>query len=262
MVRRRITNTEFPLVVAHRGASADHPENTLVAFEAAIASGADGVELDVRLTADGVAVVLHDAETGVVTDGSGPVGGMRLAELKRLRVRGEEVPTLDEALEVLSGRATADLEIKNLPGEDDFDSPREAVVEAVAASVQRVGFRGDGPGVLVQLALDRARPRAVPEALTGFLTIGAIDPRAALVYVRSRGHDYVLPHVEALLGVGATFVAEAHEAGLRVGTWTVDEEDRLATLFGWEVDAVATNGRRAAVRSGIGSGPAPDVGRD
>jgi glycerophosphoryl diester phosphodiesterase len=248
MVRRRITSTEFPLVVAHRGASADHPENTLVAFEAAIASGADGVELDVRLTADGVAVVLHDAETGVVTDGSGPVGGMRLSELKRLRVRGEEVPTLDEALEVLSGRATADLEIKNLPGEDDFDSPREAVVEAVAASVQRVGFEGT---VLVSsfnwLSIERAR-ELLPQALTGFLTIGVIDPRAALVYARSRGHDYVLPHVEALLGAGAAFVAEAHEAGLRVGTWTVDEEDRLATLFGWEVDAVATNRPDAAVR--------------
>lgn len=248
MVRRRITSAEFPLVVAHRGASADHPENTLVAFEAAIAAGADGVELDVRLTADGVAVVLHDAETGVVTDGSGPVSGMRLAELKRLRVRGEEVPTLDEALEVISGRAIANLEIKNLPGEADYDSPREAVVEAVAASVQRVGFEGT---VLVSsfnwLSIERAR-ELLPGALTGFLTIGAIDPRAALVYARSRGHDYVLPHVEALLGVGADYVADAHEAGLRVGTWTVDEDDRLATLFGWEVDAVATNRPDAAVR--------------
>ena len=248
MVRRRITSAEFPLVVAHRGASADHPENTLVAFEAAIAAGADGVELDVRLTADGVAVVLHDAETGVVTDGSGPVSGMRLAELKRLRVRGEKVPTLDEALEVISGRAIANLEIKNLPGEADYDSPREAVVEAVAASVQRVGFEGT---VLVSsfnwLSIERAR-ELLPGALTGFLTIGAIDPRAALVYARSRGHDYVLPHVEALLGVGADYVADAHEAGLRVGTWTVDEDDRLATLFGWEVDAVATNRPDAAVR--------------
>ncbi|MEX2458330.1 MAG: glycerophosphodiester phosphodiesterase [Actinomycetota bacterium] len=241
MVRRRITSAEYPLVVAHRGESADHPENTLVAFEAAIAAGADGVELDVRLTADGVAVVLHDAETGVVTDGSGPVSGMRLGELKRLRVRGEEVPTLDEALGVLSGRATADLEIKNLPGEDDFDSPREAVVEAVAASLERVGFEGP---VLVSsfnwLSIERAR-ELLPEALTGFLTIGAIDPRAALVYARSRGHDYVLPHAEALLAAGEAFVVEVHRAGLRVGTWTVDEEDRLATLFGWGVDAVATN---------------------
>jgi glycerophosphoryl diester phosphodiesterase len=247
MVRRRITTAEFPLVVAHRGASADHPENTIVAFEAAVAAGADAVELDVRLTADGVAVVLHDAETGVVTDGSGPVHTLTLAELKRFRVGGEEVPTLDEALGVLSGRVTADLEVKNLPGEEAYDSPREAVVEAMVASLDRVAFSGT---VLVSsfnwLSIERAR-ELMPGVETGFLTISAIDPRAGLVYARSRGHDYVLPHVEALLQAGEAFVREVHESGLKVGTWTVDEEDRLATLFGWGVDAVASNRPALAV---------------
>src|SRR5687767_7161049 len=126
----RITDTEFPLVVGHRGSSADHPENTLVAFEAALAAGADAVELDVRLTADGEAVVLHDAEVGVVTDGSGLVHAMTLREIKRLRVGGEEIPTLGEVLVALSGRAVVNTEIKNLPGEESFDSPREAIVEA------------------------------------------------------------------------------------------------------------------------------------
>lgn len=235
-------------MVAHRGASSDHPENTLAAFEGAIAAGADAVELDVRLTADGIPVILHDAETGVVTDGSGPLDSMTLAEVKRLWVGGEEVPTLDEALSLLSGRVTVDVEVKNLPGEASFDSPREGVVHAVADSLQRVAFSGI---VLVSsfnwLSIERAR-ELLPEAETGFLTITGIDPRAALVYAKARGHDYVLPHVEALLQAGEAFVTEVHEAGLRVGTWTVDEEDRLATLFGWGVDAVASNVPAVAVR--------------
>jgi len=228
-------------VVAHRGASADHPENTLAAFEGAVHAGAEVVELDVRLTADGVAVVMHDAEVGAVTDGTGSVHSMNLADLKRLRVGGEEVPTLDEVLELASGRIGVDLEIKNLPGEEAFDSPREAIVEAVASALERTAFSGH---VLISsfnwLSIERAR-EVVPDAETGFLTIAAVDPRAAMVYVRARGHHYVLPHVEALLAAGEGFVAEAHAAGLRVGTWTVDEEDRLATLFGWGVDAVASN---------------------
>lgn len=248
MARGRITNEEFPLVVAHRGASADHPENTLAAFEAAIEAGADAVELDVRLTADGVPVVLHDAEVGVVTDGRGAVDELTLVEVKRLRVRGEEVPTLDEALEVLSGRAAVDVEVKNLPGEAAYDSPREAVVDAVAVALERVAFSGF---VLVSsfnwLSIERAREVA-PGVETGFLTIAGIDPHAALVYARSHGHDYVLPNVEALLPAGESFVAEAHASGVRVGTWTVDQEDRLDTLFGWGVDAVASNLPDLAVR--------------
>jgi glycerophosphoryl diester phosphodiesterase len=225
------------------------PENTLAAFEAAIGAGADAVELDVRLTADGVPVVLHDAEVGVVTDGAGTVHRMSLADVKRLRVRGEEVPTLDEVLELCSGRIGVDLEVKNLPGEEAFDSPREAAVEAIAAALDRRGFLGT---VLVSsfnwLSIERAR-EVMPGVETGFLTIAAIDPHAALVYARSRGHEYVLPHVDALVAAGEGFIAGAHADGLRVGTWTVDEEERLTTLFRWGADAVATNVPSRAVRA-------------
>ncbi len=235
-------------MVAHRGASADHPENTLRAFEAAVEARAEALELDVRLTADGVPVVLHDSEVGVVTDGAGALHTLSLAQVKRLRVGGEEVPTLDEVLELASGRIGVDLEIKNLPGEESFDSPREAIVEAVAEALERTGFSGR---LLISsfnwLSIERAR-ELMPGAETGFITISAIDPRAALVYARARGHDFVLPNVESLLAAGETFVAEAHAEGVLVGTWTVDEEDRLATLFGWGVDAVASNVPAVAVR--------------
>ena len=139
------------LVVAHRGASASEPENTLVAFEAALAAGADAVELDVRLTSDGVPVVMHDADVNASTDGSGFVHEMSLAQVKLLDASGGrgasvEVPTLAEALEVVGDRGGVDIEIKNLPGEPAFDSPREAVLEATLETLARSSF--DGPALI------------------------------------------------------------------------------------------------------------------
>ncbi len=234
--------------MAHRGASTEHPENTLVAFEAAVAAGADAVELDVRLTADGVPVILHDLDVSVVTDGTGHVHRMTLREVKRLRVHGEEVPTLAEVLTLLSGRIAVDVEIKNLPGEEPFDSPREAIAESVVRTLDETAFSGH---VLASsfnwLSIERIRALA-PDVDTGFLTIAPIDPLAALVYADAHGHEYVLPHVDALLAAGEAFVVEAHDRGVRVGTWTVDEEERLARLFGWGVDAVASNRPELAVR--------------
>ena len=238
-------------MVAHRGASARVPENTRAAFEAAVADGADVVELDVRLTEDGIPVVLHDPDVSSTTDGTGFVHELTLADVKRLdasRGRGtrHDIPTLAEALEAIGG-VGVNLEIKNLPGEPAFDSPREATLAAAIDVVRQVGF--DGP-VLVSsfnwLTIERARELA-PEVRTGFLTIAPIDPWAALVYVRSRGHDFVLPQSPALVDAGERFVRDARSEGIRVGTWVVDDADTLSTLYSWGVDAVATNDPRLAV---------------
>lgn len=240
------------LVVAHRGASAAQPENTLVAFEAALAAGADAVELDVRLTSDGVPVILHDADVATATDGSGFVHAMTLAEVKRLDASGGggsgvEIPTLAEVLETLGDRGGIDIEIKNLPGEPAFDSPREAVLEATLEVLADSSFRAP---VLISsfnwLTIERSKQLA-PEIPTGFLTIAAIDAHAALVYTRSRGHDFVLPQTPALLEAGEGLVREAHAHDVRVGTWVADDEADLETLFGWGVDAIACNDPAAAV---------------
>jgi glycerophosphoryl diester phosphodiesterase len=241
------------LIVAHRGASAAQPENTLAAFEAALEAGADAVELDVRLTSDGVPIVLHDADVAAATDGSGFVHDMTLAEVKRLDAsRGggsgrAEVPTLAEVLEAVGDRGGVDVEIKNLPGEPAFDSPQEAILEATLEVLADSAFGGP---VLVSsfnwLTIERCKQIA-PEILTGFLTIAPIDAHAALVYTRSKGHDFVLPQTPALLEAGEALVREAHEQGVRVGTWVADEASVLETLFRWGVDAIACNDPAAAV---------------
>jgi glycerophosphoryl diester phosphodiesterase len=262
------------LVVAHRGASAAEPENTLAAFEAAARARADVVELDVRLTADGVPVVLHDPDVAATTDGRGLVHTLTLEEIKRLDASGggqarQEIPTLAEALDLLAGHQgmAVDLEIKNIPGEPAFDSPEESILVAALEILHRSSFRG--PALVSSfnwITIERSKALA-PDLPTGFLTIGAVDAHAALVYVRQAGHDFVLPQSTALLAAGEDFVEQAHADGIRAGTWTVDAEHELTTLFGWGTDAVASNvpGLATAVRdrvctptrspdSGFGSG--------
>ncbi len=240
-------------MVAHRGASSTHPENTLESFDAALSAGAQMVELDVRLTADGVPVVLHDPDVSRTTDGVGLVHELTFAQVRGLNAgvlmgRTASVPSLNDVLELVCGRGGVNLEVKNVPGEPGFDPGREAVLEAVLEEIGRAGFVGP---VLVSsfnpTSIRRSRELA-PEVPTGFLTPAAVDPAAALADVLGAGHDFVLPNVVALLAAGARFVGEAHRAGIRVGTWTVDDPARMRELFAWGVDAVATNDPGAAVR--------------
>jgi glycerophosphoryl diester phosphodiesterase len=240
------------LVVAHRGASASEPDNTLAAFDAALAAGADAIELDVRLTSDGVPVVLHDPDVSASTDGRGLIHEMTLAQVKRLDASGgrgtrQEVPTLAEVLDLVGDRGGIDLEIKNLPGEPAFDSPRESVLEAALQALEASAF--SGPALVSSfnwLTIERSK-QIQPDLPTGFLTIAAIDAYAALVYVRRNGHDFVLPQTPALLEAGRGLVEEAHRDGVRVGTWVADDESILETLFSWEVDVVASNDPAAAI---------------
>src|SRR5581483_10946121 len=156
---RALDDDAFPVVVAHRGASATHPENTLPAFEAALAAGAPLVELDVRLSADGVPVVVHDPEVSRTTDGAGWVHELTLEDLRSLNAgtadRPAQIPTLDEVLRAVSGRGGVAHEIKNVPGEPPFHRGRPP---ARAGGSDRVPHHpGAGPGRGA-----RSRPRRGP----------------------------------------------------------------------------------------------------
>jgi glycerophosphoryl diester phosphodiesterase len=231
------------LVVAHRGASATETENTLAAFEAAISAGADVVEFDVRMTADGVAVVMHDPGVDRTTDGAGLVRDLTLGEVKRLRMAGAaEVPTLEETLRCCSGRIAVDVEIKNIPGEPDFDADRELAVEATLRALHDVAFSGV---VLVSSfnPFSIAHSRVLsPDVPTGLLSDPAVEARAALGYAHEQGHPWVLPFVgQVRSGPCDSLVEEAHAMGMRLGTWLVDDPAAAVELFRAGVDAVATN---------------------
>jgi len=100
-------------IYAHRGASAEQPENTLASFHRALDLGVQGIELDVHLSRDGVPVVIHDTTLDRTTDGHGEVAAFDIADLQRLDAGGgEAIPTLREVLELVSGQTHVDIEVK------------------------------------------------------------------------------------------------------------------------------------------------------
>lgn len=131
----KVAIVEQPMVIAHRGGASLGPENSLMAIESAIALGVDAVEVDVRLSADGHVVVMHDKSVNRTTDGKGRVNGLSLAQLKGLSLldaagnkTDERIPTLDEVLELVAGRCRVLIEIKD----NDCRGIEPAVVDVVA----------------------------------------------------------------------------------------------------------------------------------
>jgi glycerophosphoryl diester phosphodiesterase len=230
------------MVVAHRGASIEQPENTIAAFEAAIDAGADAVEFDVRMTSDGYAVVMHDPDVSRTTGGTGLVSEMTLEGIRTLGV-----PTVEEALRCLSGRAAADIEIKNLPGEPDFTPDREPAVEATLDALDAVGFSGQ---VIISSfnSASIAHSRALrPDVATGLLTEYEVDANEASRRATAGGHLWVLPFVLKVLEAGPGFADRVHDKGLLLGVWIADDPETARSLFELGADAVATNDPRAIV---------------
>ncbi len=220
------------LVIAHRGASAAAAENTLPAFRLARELGADWVELDARRSRDGVVVVSHDA---CLPDGR-MIGQTDGADLP------ESMPSLAEALEECDPMGV-NIEIKNLPEEPDYDSDH-AVSEAVAGLVQ--AYLGVERALVTSFnidALDRIK-FVDPTIPCGWLTFDMGDPASAVGRAVAHGMSSINPYDTT---VDAAFVRRAHDAGLEVHVWTVDETDRMTRLFEFGVDGIITN--------------VPDVGR-
>jgi glycerophosphoryl diester phosphodiesterase len=224
-------------ILAHRG-SPDRPggivENTLEAFARARQLGADGVELDVRLTSDGGLAIHHDP----VVPGAGPVAELKVADLPPW------VPLLPAALETCAG-LTVNIEIKNLPGEPGFD-PGDRVARDV---VELVVAAGRVPDVVVSsfwpdtLGVVRT---AHPNMATGLLLTSWFDPVAGLALALDQGCTALHPHVDL---VDPGLVAEAHGAGLSVATWTVNDPSQLEVAAAAGVDTVITDHVVQAVRA-------------
>lgn len=217
------------LVIGHRGASVAAPENSLAAFEAAVAQRADGVELDVRRTADGTLAVRHDETLA---------DGRRLVELARADL-ADHVPELAEVLEVCRPLSVVNVEIKNWPDDGDFD-PSLGLADAVVALLAERGELDDGRAIVSSFHLgtiDRVKELA-PGLATGWL-LGFVDDLGGLFEKASAsGHEAVHPH-HALLD--EALVARAHALDLAVNTWTCNEPDRIRWLADIGVDAVITD---------------------
>jgi glycerophosphoryl diester phosphodiesterase len=230
-----------PRVIAHRGASASAPENTLAAFRRAHALGAAWVEFDVKLTADGRPVAFHDDTLDRTTDGHGAVADTPLAAFGDLDAgqwfdpdfAGELVPTLEEVLDLLVEMGMgANVELKACPG-------RAAETAAVALDVARVVWPAEAPPLLVSsfdpLALSVARD-LTPQWPRGLLLEALTDGWEAA----AQAVDAWSVHCAADL-LSAQGVAEVLDAGYRVMVYTVNDPGRAANLWDWGVDSIITD---------------------
>jgi glycerophosphoryl diester phosphodiesterase len=222
---------EAPLVLGHRGASHAAPENTLEAFRLARELGADGVELDVRRTSDGVLVVHHDP----ARQGLGVLGALRFDDV---RAACPDIPTIDEALDELSGMVV-NLELKCLPWEPDADPEREVL----AAVLDMIARRSLADQVIVSsfdldVVVDaRTRSPSVPAA---WLTLG-VPLADVLARALDRGLRYVHPdHRASLIGGKQSIDAFARE-GVAVNVWTVNEPEEMAALVDAGVAGIVTD---------------------
>ena len=252
-----------PRVFAHRGGCALGPENTIAAFDLGLASGADGLELDVHLAGDGVVVVCHDETLDRTTDGSGPIAARTAAEVGQVdagyhfadpagqhpfRGRGVTVPTLRE---VLQRYPDVPMIIEMKP--DNTEIAHAVVAEVLlAAAVDRVCLAGYGSRSL-------SAARAVLPAIA--TSAGRLEVRLALYrswagwpVSHPRYGGYQVPERAGATRIASPrFIRHAHRAGLEVQVWTVDDEADMRRLFGWGADGLISNrpDLAARVRDGV-----------
>lgn len=257
------------IVSAHRGGAAYAPENTMVAFRNAVRLGVDQLEADSQLSADGVLVLIHDDTLDRTTDCSGTVISKTFAGLQAcdaahwfspgqpttvpdlnrphpLRGQGIRVPAAEELFAYLRqlGDAAPELsiEIKNIPGESNFDPVGMAVAQVLVPLIRQYGLEEK---VIVQSfwpATIDAVKRLAPELRTQFLTTSSTGQTAAqnLAYVTLRQHDISAPNFDAP-DFNAVLVQAAQTSGKQVIPYTPDRESDLRTVTALGVDGLITN---------------------
>jgi glycerophosphoryl diester phosphodiesterase len=229
-----------PYSVAHRGGAGLAPENSLAAFSRAHALGFRYLETDIRITADGACVAFHDRTLRRVLAAPGTVRGTSLAQLRALRFQGETVPTLDDLLDVFpDARFMLDLK------DPDALDPVIAILRRRRA-IDRVCLAGAADRWL-SAARDRAGPGLSTSLGLESVIRLACAARAGVVASRLAGRfppaEFI--HVPRYYGVLPVYcrrlVALAHDLGLRVMVWTIDDATEIAGLLDEGVDGVITD---------------------
>lgn len=222
------------LVIGHKGASALAPENTLASFSLALDLGADGVECDIRATADGVPVIIHDESVDRTTSGSGEVASLDFKAIKHLdaslgnkKYPGENIPTLGQLLDLIAGRSMLILEFKSLdavrPAVPLLEQ-REAVTWCTAWSFK--------PEILAELR------RYMPE-MSRSLLVGTADDWGGKL-AAAADLDCMGISVRQEL-VDRNRVSSARSEGLVFYAWTANDPEDWKRLLNAGVDAIVTD---------------------
>jgi glycerophosphoryl diester phosphodiesterase len=222
------------LKIAHRGASASEPEDTLRAFKEAVGLGADMIEVDVRLSKDGLPVIIHDASLERTTNGTGYVRDKTLLELKELDAgQGERIPTLQEAIDFARGKCGLYIELKDqaAPG---------PVVETIRAN----GFEGEAIICSFDHALLRQVKELAPEIPTSVL-VGETSGDFVEI-ARAAGADYIhfcwegrSPTPHKLLT--PELVAKIHEQGLGIIIWHEERPEEIREILKYPIEGICSD---------------------
>lgn len=232
-------SSSAPLIIAHRGASFDAPENTITAFSLAAEQQADGIELDVRLSADGVPVVMHDSAVDRTTNGRGAVSSLTVEQLQALDAGdGRSVPTLEEVFETFGPTLLYNVELKCGLWPD---------VNLAAAVAERIEGHHLEEQVLVSsfnlLAVQQARRTLSPRTPVAHLRFSSLSAfKHRLVKAAADNPHYSL--------VNERYMGWADRHSLRVNVWTVDEAAEAQRLAALGVNSIITN-KPEFIRSSI-----------
>lgn len=240
-----------PRVFAHRGGSALAPENTLAAFAAGLRAGADGLELDVHLAADGVPVVIHDDLLDRTTNATGPVAARTAAELAGVdaawwfqgpggefafRGQGLGVPRLRDVL----------LQHRGVPIIIEMKVDSEAMAAGVAGDIRAAGAEDmvccAGYGGTSAALVRRLLPGVATSACHAEVRLAVYRSWSGWPVKRPPFGGYQVPeHAGRVRIVSPRFIRHAHAAGLEVQVWTVDAEGDMERFLAWGVDALISN---------------------
>ena len=215
------------IITGHRGALGTEPENTLRSFRRAVAEGCDEIELDLRVTADGELVIMHDATVDRTTSGSGEVASLTLSELRSLDAGlGERVPTWAETVAAIDVRFQAEVKA-------------EAAVPLLAQSLksdpalaERTLVTSFHPEILLAVR------EAFPDVTTGHIFGRTPDTAEVITRTRAAGATWSLC---GIAGLTPEAVADLHAAGLNVTAWPVPDPETLAKATALAVDGITTD---------------------
>jgi len=215
------------LIIGHRGAGAIEPENTLRSLAKGLECGADLLEIDVRRSADGCLVVIHDRTLERTTNGKGLVKDYMLKELKGLDAgKGEEIPTLREVLDfVRRAGARLIIEIKEVGTE-----------QAIVQEVRGVGLESSAIFVSFDPGSVRKAKELLPEAGTGLIYSRPLGNPVG--FAKSLRADILLPRFNLAT---RDLVESVHRHGLRVFSWTLNTEQEFRRALDLGLDAFATD---------------------
>lgn len=238
-----------PTVFSHRGDRAHAPENTLAAFELALARGADAIELDAKLTSDGQIIVFHDATLERTTDGKGRVAQKTLAELRALdagswfseKYRGEKIPLLEEVFDAVGKKLFMNVELKN------YATPGDRLVERVCELVVKCGLQERVMFSSFLAGNLRKARQLLPGVRNSLLAAKGLAGAWARSFGFSFGnYDALNP---CLADVDSHTVQRVHRLKRRIYVWTVNQPEEIQRLKSWGADGLFTDDPALALQA-------------